>query len=279
MNYKMFPQPGGSPSDEVTPAAIHALADPAADVRRKALWQIRDLPGDRSAYRDAVVAALADPAWVVREAAVLAAGQFADPEGAIYRILVALSLTDPKPQLRRVAAEVAGPHIEPERDYGVAIRHRFERQRMRAALALGHSPPERADEAVPLLRGAIGDSHAKVRLAALQGVSLLPRAAQRSLLPVVARKCFEADDAVRFAAIAVWGEVLHPRFANDPLTPLQPFAEAGNATALQAAIESLPAGHPLQIAWESLSATFEKRRFAHLLAKLCEDVLNAEQAT
>jgi HEAT repeat protein len=268
----------GGQLDDLQPAIIAALAHPVTGTRRRVLHLIPDLSSNNSVYRDAVVAALSDPAWSVREVAAMVAGQFSDPDGELLRTLIAMSLADPKPHVRRAAAKAAGPQIEPERDYGNAIRHQFERQRMRAALAVAHAPQERTAEVLQLLRVALADSHAKVRRAALQGLLLMPRVVVRSLLPVVARKCAEAESGVAMAARRVWDEVLHPRYGGEPLGPLQPFAGGADATGLQAMIGQLPADHLLRHAWESLPTqtdeTPDPHRFARLLARLCECVLS-----
>lgn len=271
---------GGGQLDDLRLAVLAALNHPATDIRRRALLLIADWPGDNSAYRDAVVAALSDPAWSVREIAVAVAGQFPDPDDELHKTLIAMSLADPKPHVRRAVAEAVGPRIEPERDYGSAIRHRFERQRIRAAFAVAHAPPEKAAEALQLLRVALADNHMKVRRAALQGLLLMPRMTVRLLLPIVIRKCAEANPSVAAAAWKVWNEVLHVRHEDEPLRPLQPFAASTDVAGLRAAIEPLSANHPLLKAWKSIPTPADKiynsHRFARLLAMLCEHVLTAD---
>ncbi len=262
----------------MSPADLRAaLADPATETRRQALRHVAELSGGRSDYREAVLAALADPAWTVREEAARTAGVLRDPDGAILRALVAVSLTDPKPHVRRAAAEAAGPRMQPERDFGAAVRHRFERQRARGALAVGHAPPGLEGAALELLRLALADSHPKVRRAALLGLALLPGQAARTLLPVVARKCAEAEPGVAAAARAVWAELLHPRHWDEPLGPLRPFAGGTYAAGLRLEVEALPADHPLRRAWESRPEGWrgpaDPRGFARLLSRLCERVL------
>src|SRR5688572_9217427 len=148
---------------ELSGALRDALSDPRAEVRRcTALLCSEVLPGDHS-VREPLLRALADPVWSVRESAVLAVGHFPDPDGTILGLLVELTLRDPSPLVRRVASVTAGPRFEPNRDYATAIRHPFERRRIRAASALGFTAPERTADAVELLAGAVADPHPKVR--------------------------------------------------------------------------------------------------------------------
>jgi hypothetical protein len=273
---------GGNP-DDLRPAVLAALADPDADTRRRALRLIPDLPGDTTAYRDSVLAALADPAWTVREAAAPTAGRLPDPDGAIFRMLLGMSLADP--HVRETAAAAIGPRIEPERDYGAAIRHRFERQRVRAALALGHVAPERAAGAVGLLAAAVAESHAKVRWAALRGLTRLPAASVLRLLPLVVRKCFEAD-----VAVATEARVLCKRLGDilpAALRPLELGSWAGNDGSLCAVLSVYPPTAPLRRAWDAVAGgdagailrratPAERRAFAVRLARFCERALAEE---
>ncbi|MBA4191133.1 MAG: hypothetical protein C0467_24380 [Planctomycetaceae bacterium] len=272
----------GGDANELRAALLDAIHDPTTDIRRRALGLIPDLPGGPADYAEAISAGLKDNAWTVRETAAQAARHLPDADGTMFRTLLAHSLTDSSPHVRRAAAVSAGPLIEPERDYGAAIRHKFERQRMRAALAVAHAREERTAEALLLLRIAMADSHAKVRRAALGGLLLLPRAAVRSLLPCVVRRCAEADSAVASTASEVWAFVLKVPDGDEPLSPLRPFAGNNVAPDLQGVIESLPEVHLLRRCWNAMptkpDATLTPQRFARLLAQLCESVLYAGRA-
>ncbi len=189
--------------DELRAALRVALADPRAEVRRRALLVCADvLPGDEE-LRAPLLTALADPIWSVREAAVIASGKLTDADGTVHARRVELTLRDPAPLVRRAAATTAGARIDPARDYSVAISHRFERQRVRAADALGFTSPERASEAVALLATTASDPHPKVRAAALRALAQLDPTAVRPLLPLAVRKCAEAEPRVAAAARAL----------------------------------------------------------------------------
>lgn len=170
---------------------LAALIDSRAEVRRRAVLRAIESCADES--RAGVLAALTDPVWCVREVAAAGAGRFPDADGTVLATLVALTLRDPSPHVRRAAATAAGPRVRPERDYGEAARHRFERQRVRAADALGYVSAERATEAVELLARCVADAHPKVRLAGLRALARLDPDAVRPLLPLLRRKCGEAN--------------------------------------------------------------------------------------
>jgi HEAT repeat protein len=183
--------------DELHAALRVALAAPQAETRRRAvLIAAAALPG--TAFRDELLAALADSAWGVREAAAVALAHI--PDAAVCRRLVTLTLHDPGPLVRRAAAAALGPRIDPARDYAGAAAHRFERQRIRAADALGFAPHA---DAVALLTGMVTDPHPKVRAAALRALTRHDPAAVRPLLPLVVRKCAEAEPRVAAAARAL----------------------------------------------------------------------------
>lgn len=240
-----------------------ALSDPRADVRRRAVLAATD-PA-------AVLAALRDPVWCVREAAVIAAGPLPDPDGAVLAALVACSLQDSSPHARAAAAASAGPRVQPAREYGAAIGHRFERQRARAALALGFVAPERAPEAVALLAAAANDSHAKVRLAALRTLARLDPRAVVSAAGIVVRKCAEAEPDIADAARAAWEQLLTAPAAA-ALRPLAPFPGSTRAADVRRAVGALPEGHPLRRAWELVPLAGEgltAHRFARHLAAVC----------
>ncbi len=184
-------------------SVLEELVDSRAEVRRRAVpFAVEAFPAE-PAVRAGVLAALADPVWCVREVAAAGVGRFPDDDGSIFAALVALTLRDPSPHVRLAAAASAGPRIDPTRDYGEAITHRFERQRIRAALALGHVAPERGAEAVQLLARCVADSHPKVRLAGLRALARLEPAAVVPILPLVVQKCGEANAGIADAVRAV----------------------------------------------------------------------------
>ena len=223
----------------------------------------------------AVLAALRDPVWCVREAAATAAGALPDPDGAVLAALVACSLHDPSPHVRLAAAAAAGPRIDPAPDYGDAIGHRFERQRIRAALALGHVTPERAAEAVALLAPAVADSHARVRLAALRALARLDPDAVLPVVGLVVRKCAEAEPDIADAAIAAWTRVLTAPAAAALLT-LRPYPGTARLADARRAVGELTADHPLRRAWDALPFAAEATtapRLARHLAAVCERAL------
>lgn len=183
-------------ADELRAALCTAFTGPQAEPRRRAVQLSAEiLPAD-AVLREALLAALADAVWGVREAAAIALARFVDD--ATHARLVELTLHDSSPLVRRAAALGLGERIEPARDYGAAVGHRFERQRMRAADALGF-----AADAVALLTKMVTDTHPKVRAAALRALARLDPAAVRPLLPLVVRKCDEAEPRVAGAARAL----------------------------------------------------------------------------
>ena len=262
-----------SESLETLLAAVH---DPRAEVRRRAVLLVSEAFSSSAAARDAVLASLADPVWCVREAAAAGVRHFADADGSVHTLLVALTLRDSSPHVRLAAAITAGPRIQPARDYENAVRHHFERQRIRAALALGHSCPERAAEAVSLLSLCVADSHPKVRLSALHSLARIEPVAVLPVLSVVVCKCAEADDAIATAALAVWTRILTVP-VTEPLRPLEPYPGTANLVGVQMTIAQLPAGHILRGVWDSLPLPAEQNlnahRFARHLARVCEAVL------
>ncbi|QJX00414.1 hypothetical protein FTUN_8044 [Frigoriglobus tundricola] len=255
---------------------VAALNDPRAEVRRGAVLRVSEaFPNDPTA-RVAIVAALNDPVWCVRESASISLRHFSDTDGTHFRLLVGLSLSDPSPHVRRAAAATAGPSVRPERDYGNAVRHRFERQRVRAATALGHVSAARATEAVGLLALCASDSHPKVRLAGLRSLSRLEPAAVLSVLPIVLRKCVEANSDIALAARDVWECALSAPAA-EPLRVLQPYPGTANWDTVQRAIDVLPADHLLRRAWSELlvpsAGVRTARELAKQIARVCERLL------
>jgi HEAT repeat protein len=260
---------------ELYSAVSDALSDPRAEVRRRtALLCSEVLPGDHS-VRDPLLGALADPVWSVREAVVVALGHFPDPDRTILGSLVELTLRDSSPLVRRAAAVTAGPRFEPPRDYATAIRHPFERQRVRAASALGFTAHERTTDAVELLAGAATDPHPKVRAAALRALAHLEPSAALALLPTVVRRCAEAEPGVTEAARALWERLLADPIA-EAFRPLLAFAGTNDVIGAREAVAALPDAHPLRRAWESLplpNESLDVHRFARHLARVCERVL------
>lgn len=185
-------------ADELRVALREAFRNPRAETRRRAVLISADvLPGDAGLH-DALLAALADAVWGVREAATVALARF--PEATHMR-LVEVTLHDSSSLVRRAAAAGIGGQIDPARDYADAIGHRFERQRIRATDALGFAA--RVADAVALLTPALTDPHPKVRAAVLRALARFDPTAVRPLLPLVVRKCAEAEPRVAAAARAL----------------------------------------------------------------------------
>lgn len=179
---------------ELRRALLAAFADPRAETRRRAILVGAEVFPADAALRDALLAALADAVWGVREAAAVALA----PDDAVHARLVALTLSDASPLVRRAAAAGIGGRIDPRGDYAGAIGHRFERQRIRACDALGFAA--RTADAVELLAPVVADSHPKVRGAALRALARLDPATVLPLLPLIERKCNEAEPRVAAAA-------------------------------------------------------------------------------
>lgn len=256
--------------DDSPEALLTALADPRAETRRAAVLRAVPALAGRAELCRAVRGALGDLVWCVREAAAGAAGQLADPE--VQAQLVGMTLRDASPHVRLAAAVSASPRIEPERDYGAAVRHRFERQRVRAAFALGFAH-ERAREAVELLAPATTDHHPKVRLTALRALARLDPVAVLPVVALVVRKCAEADPDIAFAALAVWTRLLT---VADVLRPLAPYPGTADLVGPQAALDAVPGDHPLRRAWAALPPPAQQMtapRLAKRLAAVCERAL------
>lgn len=183
-------------ADELRAAFRTAFVDPQAEPRRRAVQLSAEVRPADGGLREALVAVLADAVWGVREAAVIALARFTDE--SVHVRLVERTLHDSSPLVRRAAASGIGERIEPARDYGAAVRHRFERRRIRAADALGFAA--RTADAVALLTSTVTDPHPKVRAAALRALGRLDTAAVRPLLALVVRKCAEAEPRVAEAA-------------------------------------------------------------------------------
>ncbi|VTR98814.1 pbs lyase : HEAT repeat protein OS=Nodularia spumigena CCY9414 GN=N9414_06844 PE=4 SV=1: HEAT_2 [Gemmata massiliana] len=262
--------------DAALDSLLTELNDPDADVRRRAVFRVSAALSDNPTVRAAVLGALNDSVWCVREAAASVVAQLPDADGSIYAPLFALTLRDPSPHVRRAAAAAIGPRIRPEHDYGRAVRHVFERQRIRAAAALGHIASECTGEAVPLLALCLADAHPKVRLTGLRALTQWEPGAVLPLLPTIVRKCAEADTNIASAARDVCLRVL-----NDPaaelLRPLLPYPGTNDVAGARTAIAALPTAHALRRTWESLPPPTEEHqtahRFARHLATVCERVL------
>lgn len=189
-------------ADELRAALRAAFADPRAETRRRAVALSAEVRPADAELREPLAAALADAAWGVREAATGAFARFRDSES--HTRLIVLTLSDPSPLVRRAAAVAVGLQIQPTRDYAASVAHRFERQRMRAADALGFvASVAGTASAVALLTNMVTDPHPKVRAAALRALGRLDVAAVRPLLPLIERKCTEAEPRVADAARAL----------------------------------------------------------------------------
>jgi hypothetical protein len=222
------------------------------------------------------VAALADPVWCVREAAAQAVGRLASPEPVLVERLIALTLTDPSPLVRLAAATAAGPGIDPQRHYGTAITHRFERQRARAATALGRVAARRAGEAAELLARSTRDSNSKVRLASLLALAHLDPTALLALVPLIVRRCAESDHRIARAARTAWNRALEAPEC-EPLVPLRPYPGTDNVLGVCMTLGALPADHPLAGALGELQTLPEEAtdaaRLARCLATVCARLL------
>jgi hypothetical protein len=254
---------------------LAALRDPRAEVRRRALLAA---PADvNGALRAALLSALADPVWGVREVAATAVGRLPDATGDLHRALVRLTLEDPSPLVRFAAAVAVGSRVRPERDYGEAARHRFERQRIRGAAALGHVTGEHTGEAVQVLAGLLADSHPKVRCTALEALARLEPAALVPVAPSIVRRCGESEPKVTGAALAAWERLLAAPGAA-VLLPLQPYPGTVDARGLRFALGALAPGHPLRAALTELPLPPEEEtdtaKLARYLAQLCAHALN-----
>jgi HEAT repeat protein len=183
--------------------AVHArlaggFTSPLTGVRRRAVELSAELP-DASPFHPAWLQLLDDPEWMVREAVVNAlAVQAGRPD--IASRLLAITLADPKPHVREAAAKAVGPHVNPAVDFGPSLRHRFERQRERAAVALGFAVT-RWEDAVRLLLTAVTDGHRKVRAAVVTALGRLPKtdAARVALTAKAAENEPRVRDAARRA--------------------------------------------------------------------------------
>lgn len=269
----------GGPAKDLRPFLLAAIGHPQSHVRRRALLLAAHLRQEQPIYASTILTALSDPAWVVREAAATAAGLLDDEVYSSRQLLLELTLKDPRPQVRAAAAQAVAEQMEPEHDYGEAIRHPFERQRIRAADALGHTPRELAASAVRLLAIVLAESHVRVRRAALRGLSLLPAEAALPLLPLLVQKCFECDPTIAAGARRLCQQLLLHEAAL-PLRPLLPFLGANESGPLLALLSELPACHALKQAWQRLNepavpagTSLPRRRLARLLACLCREAV------
>lgn len=268
-----FPLTFREAMDDSPEALLVALADPRAEARRAAVLRAVPALTGHAELRRAVRGALRDPVWCVREAAASAAVHLAHLDPEVQAQLAEMTLQDSSPHVRLASAVSASARIEPERDYGPAVRHRFERQRVRAAFALGFAQPERAQGAVKLLALAATDHHPKVRLTALRALARIEPGALLPVMGSVVRKCAEADPGIAAAAREVWARVLT---AAEVLRPLAPYPGTADLAGTRAALEGLPDDHPLRRAWAALplpARELTAARFAKHLAAVCERTL------
>lgn len=252
-----------------------AIKAPQADVRRRALWLVTSDVANDPVIRTAVLEALTDPVWCVREAGASAVGRFADLDDTFFAAIVGLTLHDPSPFVRLTAAKVIGPRVVPRREYGTAVTHRFERQRARAAAALSCVTGPYASEAAALLLGCVSDSHLKVRLEALRSLAHLPPEVLLPAVPLVVRKCAESNPKIACAAREVWARLLTAPGA-EVLHPLRAFPGGTDAPGVQSALSGLATEHPLRQAGALLPLPENPRhpaQFSRYLAVLCENAL------
>jgi HEAT repeat protein len=264
---------------ELGDALVAVLQHPQAEVRRRALLSATELWMRDLALRATVLNALTDPVWCVREAAAIAIGRVPDPDGDVLAHLLALTLGDPSPLVRVAAATAVAPRVVPERDYGGAVHHRFERQRARAATALGHITGEHTQEAARLLAVCIVDSHPKVRLAGLVALARLDPRALLPLVPLIVRKCAESDPRIARTARSAWSRAIESPEA-EPLHPLRPYPGTNNLLGVRMTLEGLAQDHPLVRAAAGLlpvsGAETDAPRLARYLAAVCSRVLGLE---
>lgn len=233
----------------------------SADVRRRAVLASGN-------GREAILLAMADPAWVVREAAAIAASRL--PE--LHANLISLTLNDPIALVRTAAARGASSRIDPERDFATAARHPFERQRMRALIAVGYTPSAHASAALRILATGLADSHPKVRRAALLGLAAMPPDVAVELLPEVIRRGFETEPAVRDTALSLCGSLFASRAA-DRVRPLRPFVGVADLTELIQMFESLPPHDRLRRAWDAIGEP--RTALPILLERLCRAAMTS----
>ena len=146
---------------------------------------------------------LADPAWTVREAAAERLTGVARDSTAFAK-LVAMTLADPVPLARAACARALADSARTA-DYADAARHNFERQRVRAADALGWLGDATSKK---LLAQLATDPHAKVRRAALLALARKPPSQLGGTQELAARKSRERDPAVRLAAERLMRRIL-----------------------------------------------------------------------
>ncbi len=244
-----------------------------AEERRRSLTEVAATAATR-VIRERSLHALGDLVWCVREIAVINLARFLPHDEVAWKKLLELTRHDPSPYVRLAAGRALGAHTEPERDYGDAIRHRFERQRVRAATALGCVIGSRTREAVALLAVSLADSHPKVRLAALRALWQIEANMLKPVIPAVVRKCAEANTTIATTALAVWRHALsHP--AHAVLLPLRPFAGTANVSGVRQTLAELPVSHPLKLA-SQLQSSEDTQTFARALAQLCARALAVE---
>ena len=141
---------------------------------------------------------LTDPCWTVREAAAERL-QGSPRDTTAFETLFALTLADPVPHVRDASARAIADTATTA-DYREGIHHQFERQRIRAADALGRITEP---QSIPALVALVADAHVKVRRAALLALARKPASQLVSLQELIARKLRENEPAVRRAAEAL----------------------------------------------------------------------------
>jgi hypothetical protein len=184
-----------------------AIASTETDVRRRALLQNEQWPGDITAYSDVILTCLSDLAWPVREAALMAASRLQSPQ--IDTRVWTMTLHDPQPLVRDAAARVLGPRINIKRDYHTALSHRHERQRIRAFTAIRNSPQDQAPILSEYVQVGLLDSHVKVRRSAITTACVLPTAVLGRLTQLIERKANECDETIAVLASALLEKLRH----------------------------------------------------------------------
>jgi hypothetical protein len=123
-----------------------------------------------------------------------------------------------------------------------------------------------------LLAKCVEDSHPKVRLAALRALSRLDPDVLLPVIPLIVRKCAEADAKIEAAAREAWERALTAP-ATEPLRPLRPYPGTNNVLGVQMTLDGLAPHHPLRQVSEALPLPPEGRtdatRLARHLAAVC----------
>jgi HEAT repeat protein len=190
-------------------------------VRRRAAQALGVLGAAATPAVPALLAALDDTSWTVREAIVQAlSGLPADD--AVRAALAACTLHDRNPLVREAAARAALRRgADAVGEFGPALRHAHASVRRRAAQALALFPLGTAG-VIPLLRAALEDSHVKVRLAAVRALGDRDAEAVEAL-PRLVRCAFEGDARVHLAA----AEAVDRLLTQPQAAPLRWLGEGG----------------------------------------------------